>query len=688
MIVRGQQLCAYAHYLLTLITLGSLIDPVRTTEQAGVESVDWGDLAPFLSEAIKAEPGLPGDPAAAVLGDAAVAVARAAGFLSRRYDLVITNVPYLSRAKQTDVLRSFVEREYPNARNDLAMAMSRRCFDLARSFACVMPQSWLSLSSYEDYRRSVLTDQRLHAVVRLGAGAFQSISGVVVNVVLLLSTRESENDSVFFALDLDAIEGIEAKRSLLATGSLTLLSQRAQLRNPDNRILLQAASSHLPILAVLASSYTGTQTGDFARFGRCYWEFPGIPGNWAPQMSTVRASVPWGGREHIIHWEGGKGDLVAHHGSYVRGRAAWGKRGILVSRMGDLPVTLYSGEFFDDNAAVIVPKDENELPAIWQFCVSPEFARAVRSLDTSIKVTNGTLVKVPFDMARWRRVAADAGPLPEPYSDDPTQWLFKGVPAESTDPLQVAVARLVGFRWPDQKPDSIDELVDLDGIVCLPAVAGERSAADRVREVLARAYGDTWSGPVLGELLTAVGSKAGDLAGWLRDEFFKDHCRLFHNRPFVWHLWDGRRDGFSALVNYHRLNRKGLERLTYTALGWWIDRHRADVDEGVAGADSRLVAAQDLQRRLTLILEGEPPYDIYVRWKSRAEQPLGWDPDLDDGVRLNIRPFVEAGVLRSKFSINWRKDRGTDPGRSERHNDQHLTLAEKRAARTEGGRTG
>jgi hypothetical protein len=55
-------------------------------------------------------------------------------------------------------------------------------------------------------------------------------------------------------------------------------------------------------------------------------------------------------------------------------------------------------------------------------------------------------------------------------------------------------------------------------------------------------------------------------------------------------------------------------------------------------------------------------------------------------VRLNIRPFVTAGVLRSKFTINWKVDRGTnpDPNNPERINDRHLTRAEKQAAREQG----
>jgi hypothetical protein len=31
-----------------------------------------------------------------------------------------------------------------------------------------------------------------------------------------------------------------------------------------------------------------------------------------------------------------------------------------------------------------------------------------------------------------------------------------------------------------------------------------------------------------------------------------------------------------------------------------------------------------------------------VRWKPLYRQPIGWEPDIDDGVRLNIRPFLTA----------------------------------------------
>ncbi len=159
------------------------------------------------------------------------------------------------------------------------------------------------------------------------------------------------------------------------------------------------------------------------------------------------------------------------------------------------------------------------------------------------------------------------------------------------------------------------------------------------------------------------------------------------------------RDGFSALVNYHRLDRKNLETLTYTYLGDWISRQKQDLDGGIDGAAEKLAAAENLKKRLELILEGEKPYDIFIRWKPIEQQPIGWDPDLNDGVRLNIRPFLAvppvgkkgAGILRDKPNINWNKDRGKDvPSapwyhkfKGDRINYHHLTLAEKRIAREE-----
>lgn len=366
----------------------------------------------------------------------------------------------------------------------------------------------------------------------------------------------------------------------------------------------------------------------------------------------------------------------------------------------------------------IIVNNSFYLPAVWAFCSSDAYFKEVRKVDQALKPSNTALVKVPFDLERWQKVARERYPdgLPEPYSDDPTQWLFHGHPANASagGALQVAVARLLGYRWPAEAAGEAERMgisaegrawsslaaredlaahTDPDGIVCLPAVAGERPAAERLRALLAEAwkdapgtqagagYGAGWSPAVLDRLLQEAGSPGKDLAAWLSADYFRQHARLFHNRPFVWHVTDGRPGGFSALVNYHRLDERLLGRLTYTYLGDWIEGQRTASENGETGADLRLAAATELQRKLIAIIEGQPPYDLYIRWKKKSEQPIGWNPDTNDGVRLNIRPFIEAGVLRSKFTINWKKDRGKNPDGTERHNDLHLTREEKEEAR-------
>jgi hypothetical protein len=221
----------------------------------------------------------------------------------------------------------------------------------------------------------------------------------------------------------------------------------------------------------------------------------------------------------------------------------------------------------------------------------------------------------------------------------------------------------------------LEKLADSDGIVCLSPVMGKASAADRLRELLALAYGNEWNATRQEELLAQVSFAGSTLEDWLRNGFFEQHCALFHNRPFIWHIWDGHKNGFGALVNYHQLTHASLEKLTYVYLGDWIRRQQAAVDSGEAGSDARLQAAKQLQAQLKLILEGEPPYDIFVRWKPLSKQAIGWHPDINDGVRLNIRPFMAedipggkkgAGVLRTRPNIKWDKDRGKEPQRGKK----------------------
>ena len=725
-------------------TLGSLLDPYaekaamladRRTLSAALEKALWREASDERREAAVAAQG----------------AREAAALLAGRYHLVATNVPYLARGKQSEKLREFVGNRWPAAKNDLATAFLERCLELCvkgGTAALVLPQNWLFLTSYQKLREKLLQRETWHLLARLGPGAFETISGEVVKAVLLaLSRGEAAADSVMHGLDVSESRTAEEKAARLIEADVKGIEQARQLENPDVAIAFEE-SLGIDLLEKYSRALQGIASADQPRFGRVFWELTGVDGStWIFQQSTANATIIFGGKEHVLYWESGRGDIANSSSARVQGLEAWKSWGIAIQQMQELPVTLHTAASFDTNTAALIPTNQEYLPAIWCFCSSPEYHEAVRRINQKLSVTNATLAKVPFDLDHWRKVAAEKYPngLPRPYSDDPTQWIFHGHPCGSAiwdeaakrtacGPLradgvvlQIAAARLLGYRWPAERDEAMElageqrewarrceallPFADADGIVCIPSVRGEAAAAERLLQLLAAAYGDAWNEGAAARLLAAAG--AADLDDWLRNRFFEQHCKLFHQRPFVWHVWDGRRrDGFHALISWHKLGAGGgagrrlLEALTWSYLGDWIERQRDGVRRGEGGAEDRLAAALELQARLEAVLEGEPPHDIFVRWKPLAEQPIGWEPDIDDGVRVNIRPFLAedvpggkkgAGILRAKPNVHWRKDRGKEPQRDaanfpwfydadgrfrgERVNDVHLKVADKRAAR-------
>jgi REP element-mobilizing transposase RayT len=724
--------------------LGSLLDPGRAHE-GDLFAPDYAALRGLLREALSTESSSGSRSEADSLWDyafSAQGLLEAAQLLEARYYLVVTNVPYLARGKQSDALKSYCEKHYPEAKNDLANVFLERCLELCVDapssrektrqdgpstgvVQIVMPQNWLFLTSYRKQRERLLKRVSWNLLGRLGPGAFETISGEIVQAILLTQTHALAAEGFELrGVDASAPKSAAEKAALLREGELVAVGQKGQLGNIDSRVALDEAIKS-DLLSAYVNAHQGLATGDLPRFGRSIWEIPdvGLMSEWVPWQGSVLETVEYSGRSMALHWQSGRGSLhkfneaakATRKNTHLRGIHCIGKRGVVVTQMRTLPVAIYTGERYDDNTTVLLPKADDYLGAVWAFCSSPEYAEQVRRIDSALKVPANTLAKVPFDLPHWQQVAAERYPngLPKPYSDDPTQWLFHGHPRPATDPLHVAVARLLGYRWPaetDAEMDLADEArawiarcealadhVDDDGIVCLPSVRGEPPAADRLLALLIAAWETvepgSWKPSILDKLLADAGCAGKGLDVWLRDSFFEQHAKRFHHRPFIWHVWDGLKDGFGALVNYHKLDARNLERLIHTYLGDWIRQQEAGVRDGVDGAPIRLAAAQALKRRLELILEGEAPYDIFVRWKPLAEQPIGWNPDLNDGVRLNIRPFMTAEILRHnkkpKLNIKWDKDRGKDVEsapwfsvfKGERINDHHLTLAEKQGAR-------
>ena len=695
--------------------LGSLLDPSKANT-GDLFAADYSLLRDLLQQALATEqqPASVDDVEGSwELALSAQGLLEAACLLDQRYHLVITNVPYLARGKQEEALKDYCALHYPNAKNDLANVFLERCLELAVAGSgvvqIVMPQNWLFLATYLPQRQHLIFHTSWKLVALLGPKSFQTPMWDFNVQLLTLKNGISSEGNCLIGVDVSSYRTAnEKEENLLIAPNKAVIQKKLQLRS-DYRVGFDV--SDLVELGRFADSFQGLTSGDNNRFFLNYWETPLKDNYWKYLQSASSNSGFTNGHELVLRWEDGCGELVKTLGQGLKGRPIWGKVGIAVRQIRPYPSSFYLGYPYEMSCAVIVPKKEEFLLPILAYCQSDEFQVAISSVDQKLNVTNATLLKVPFDKDHWQQIAAERYPhgLPKPYSDDPTQWLFHGHPLPATDPLQVAVARLLGYVWPaetDDKMELSDEArgwiarcaplakhADDDGIVCLQPVRGEQPAHERLLALLIDAWETvmpgSWTPSVLEKLLAQADCAGKGLAVWLREQFFEQHAKRFHHRPFIWHVWDGQKDGFGALVNYHKLDAKNLERLIHTYLGDWIRTQEAGVASGTDGAPLRLAAAQNLKTRLQAILDGEKPYDLFVRWKPLAGQPIGWSPDLNDGVRLNIRPFMTAEVLRHnkkpKLNITWDKDRGKDVESApwfkvfggERINDYHLTLAEK-----------
>lgn len=233
--------------------LGSLIDPRAIG--GDLLTADFQQLQPILEQALARET----DDNRRELAVTAQGLTKAAEILAGRFTLVATNVPYLARGKQSDVLKRHCETRYPEAKNDLANCFLERCLAFLErgrpapgeerpgagrpgSFGTVqlvMPQNWLFLGSYRKQRERLLMDVSWNLLGRLGPGAFETISGEVVNAILLtLSNAPATSDFMLTGLDASGPRSVGDKAAALRRTVVSIIEQQPQLRNVDCRISL------------------------------------------------------------------------------------------------------------------------------------------------------------------------------------------------------------------------------------------------------------------------------------------------------------------------------------------------------------------------------------------------------------------------------------------------------------------
>ena len=147
--------------------------------------------------------------------DELLPLVKCAELLAQKYDVVVTNPPYMGSGGMSDKLVALSKRLYPNVKSDLFSMCIQKMIGLTREnglFAYIAPQSWMFLSTQEGLRNQLLHNATLSNLIDLGINAFDSGFGTATAVfsktnlinqraVCLDLTVDGEKEKLFLAND-------------------------------------------------------------------------------------------------------------------------------------------------------------------------------------------------------------------------------------------------------------------------------------------------------------------------------------------------------------------------------------------------------------------------------------------------------------------------------------------------------
>lgn len=197
---------------------------------------------------------------------------------------------------------------------------------------------------------------------------------------------------------------------------------------------------------------------------------------------------------------------------------------------------------------------------------------------------------------------------------------------------------------------------DEDGII--PYAEGLRNPPllDQVRGEIEAVFGGESAVSIEAEMDEILGR--GGLAHWLENPFFKKHKSQFRRRPILWHI-TSRNKHFRVLVYYHKIDRDTLPKVRSQYLWPQLERARARLraaraqdppDVKTIGELEEIIAdLEECNERLERVIQGDVDVDL-PDWAVGPYRngTAPYDPDLDDGVKVNILPLQAAELLPYK----------------------------------------
>ena len=201
--------------------------------------------------------------------------------MSQKYDVVVTNPPYMGASGMSGKLVSHIKDNYPNGKSDLFAVFIERCAALTdrnKFQAMITQHSWMFLSDYKKLR-SKLVQKSVINMAHLGARAFEEIGGEVVQTTTFVfcNAIRKKYRSTYVRLVDEATPS--KKESIFLSGECRFFSTNSNFEKiPDTIYSYWLSERTLYLLekgkklASYGNARQGLTTTDNKRFLRLWYE--------------------------------------------------------------------------------------------------------------------------------------------------------------------------------------------------------------------------------------------------------------------------------------------------------------------------------------------------------------------------------------------------------------------------------
>ena len=211
-------------------------------------------------------------------------IIRVAKILSKKYDAVVTNPPYLPTSKMSNIAKLYIEKQYPNSKMDLCTAfMENGLVGKDKYLGMINMHSWMFLT-FEELRKTIINTKFIVSMIHLGAHAFDGMGGEVLQTTAFVIRNCNSNNikSVYYRLveydtPLKKENMIKEALKIGDTFKLKFIVDKSKFINIPGFVIAYWLSDSLINNFVIGKRFdsysepkSGVMTGDDTKFVR-YW---------------------------------------------------------------------------------------------------------------------------------------------------------------------------------------------------------------------------------------------------------------------------------------------------------------------------------------------------------------------------------------------------------------------------------